>query len=632
MEKMKNTLLFTIAILLLAGCGTQEEKAIENDITSDTTVVIKKEHYSPNVGNDIPRNVYWGDTHLHTKFSPDANLTGNEALGPDDAYRFAKGMAVTANNGMIAKLERPLDFLVVTDHAEYMGLLPGIADGNELLLNSEYGAKLAKELQGSMDDRTEAMFRLVGEIGDANPGFRSKEFEQSIWNYFTATADKYNDPGTFTTFSGYEWSSMPNMYNLHRVVIFKDDASYTNQIIPFSAFDSDNPEDLWKFLENYEKISGGNVLAIPHNGNVSNGTMFMDVDFEGKPLTKEYAETRIKWEPLYEVTQIKGDGETHPMLSPNDEFSDFETWDWGNIVGTIAKEDSMIKYEYARSALKLGLKLKTKLGVNPYKFGLQGATDAHTSLPAIDEDNYWGKFGSYEPNGKRANYASTTKGENGAIVTLNGDVMGAAGYTGVWATENTRSAIFEAMERKEVYATTGPRMIVRFFGGWDFTEGDLYSSYMPEIGYQKGIPMGGDLNGGNGNSPTFMIVAIKDASGANLDRVQIVKGWEDSNGETYEKVYNVALSDGRKLSDNPKLVGNTVDLQNASYSNSIGDTQLSALWIDPNFDASQDAFYYVRVLEIPTPRWTVYDAKFFGTELNQDGFPVIIEERAYSLH
>lgn len=625
--KMKNIATIALAATIIS-CGAPEEKAIETDSVSDATIVNKKENYSPYAGNDIPRNVYWGDTHLHTKLSPDANLTGNGSLGPADAYRFASGQEVTASNGLKAKLERPLDFLVVTDHAEYMGLLPGIADGNDILMATDYGKSLAKLLQGSEEDKFKATLAVVADIGNADAKFRSEEFERTVWKQVTAAADEYNDPGKFTAFIGYEFTSMPKVNNLHRIVMFKDDASFANQIIPFSAFDSENPEDLWMFLEEYEKTTGGNVLAIAHNGNVSNGTMFMDVDFGGKPLTKGYAETRMKWEPLYEVTQIKGDGETHPILSPNDEFADFETWDWGNLDATIAKEDGQHKFEYARSALKLGLQLETELGVNPYKFGLQGASDAHTSLAGVAENNYWGKLSQYSPSADRAEHKTFNK-ENGAVVNKSSYVMGAAGYTGVWATDNTRNAIFDAFERKEVYATTGPRISVRLFGGWDFTEGDLYSAQMPEIGYQKGVPMGGDLSG-TGDAPTFMVVATKDVTGANLDRVQIVKGWEDANGEVHEKVYNVALSDGRKLSDNPKPVGNTVDLENATYSNSIGDAELMALWADPDFDASQDAFYYVRVLEIPTPRWTVYDAKFFETELNKDGFSTIIQERAYS--
>jgi len=629
---MKTSLyLFLIGMLLVSfiGCEVSQEKSTGNNQTVDTTVINKRDNYSPYAGKDIPRNVYWGDTHLHTKLSPDANLTGNGKLGPEDAFRFASGYEVTANNGMQAKLQRPLDFLVVTDHAEYMGLLPGIASGNEILMSTDYGKELAKLLQGSEEDKFQAALSVVSDIGNADAKFRSEEFERTVWQSVTAAADKYNDPGKFTAFIGYEWTSMPKVNNLHRCVIFKDDASYADQITPFSAFDSENPEDLWMFLQGYEDKTGGNVMSIAHNGNVSNGLMFMDVDYGGKPLTKEYAETRMKWEPLYEVTQIKGDGETHPMLSPKDEFADFETWDWGNLDATIKKEDAMLKHEYVRSALKLGLQLETKLGVNPYKFGLQGATDAHTSLTGVAENNYWGKLSQYEPAPGRASHETFTK-KNGAITEKKSDVMGAAGYTGVWAKENTREAIFEAMEKKEVYATTGPRMTVRMFGGWDFTEANLYSAHMPEIGYQKGVPMGGNLVGANSNAPTFMIIATKDVTGANLDRIQIVKGWEDANGEVYEKVYNVALSDGRVLSDNPKPVGNTVDLKNATYSNSIGDAELSALWVDPQFDAKQDAFYYVRVLEIPTPRWTVYDAEFFGTKLKEDGFPTIIQERAYT--
>ena len=444
----------------------------------------------------------------------------------------------------------------------------------------------------------------------------------------TSSADTYNDPGRFTAFIGYEWTTMPKGDNLHRVVVFKDGADKAGQVVPFSAFDSEDPEDLWTYLGGYEKNTGGEVMAIAHNGNVSNGLMFSDKTVEGKPLSQAYAKTRSRWEPLYEVTQMKGDGEAHPYLSPDDEFADYETWDKGNLDGTSAKKKSMLKYEYGRSALKLGLKHEANLGVNPFKFGLIGSTDAHTALATSEENNQWGKLTSKEPNNHRAEtpiIPSKTPG-----LTTWGFEQAASGYAAVWAKENTREALFEAMQRRETYATTGPRMTVRFFGGWDYTSDDVHRPSFADIGYAKGVPMGGDLsNAPKGKAPSFIVQAAKDPDGANLDRVQVVKGWLDSQGTTHEKVYDVALADGRNPGAKAASIGSTVDVENATYTNTIGDVELATVWSDPDFDAGQRAFYYVRVIEIPTPRWTAYDKKFFSNEM-PEGTEMVTQERAYT--
>jgi hypothetical protein len=419
--------------------------------------------------------------------------------------------------------------------------------------------------------------------------------------------------------------------NLHRVVIFKGDASEAGQVLPFSAFDSENPEDLWAYLEAFEKKTGGKVLALAHNGNVSNGLMFSDKDFEGKPLTRAYAETRSRWEPLYEVTQMKGDGETHPLLSPNDEFADYETWDKGNLLGNAAKEDWMLQYEYARSAFKLGLKLESELGVNPFKFGLVGSTDAHTAMATAEEDNQWGKITLLEPKGERAEHYIIESKTNPELSTFGWEQV-ASGYAAVWARENTREAIFEAMQRRETYATTGSRMAVRFFGGWEFTAKDAKTRFPANAGYTKGVPMGGDLEKApQGKSPTFLVGALKDQYSGNLDRIQIIKGWLDKKGKTHEKVYDVVWSGDRKPGSDGKLppVGNTVDVANATWTNTIGSSELITVWKDPNFDPKQKAFYYARVIEIPTPRWTAYDAKFFGVKMPKE-VPMITQERAYT--
>ena len=387
---------------------------------------------------------------------------------------------------------------------------------------------------------------------------------------------------------------------------------------------------LWKLLQQYEDKTGGDVLAIAHNGNLSNGLMFPLINHvDNKPITAAYAETRAMWEPLYEVTQIKGDGEAHPFLSPNDEFADYGTWDKGNLNLSELKTDEMLEYEYARSALQLGLKVEQDLGTNPYKFGMIGSTDSHTSLATADDDNFFGKHSGSEPSAERMEHAFAKFGD---LEILNWETL-ASGYAAVWATENTREAIFDAMERKETYATTGPRMLVRFFGGWDFEENDAHTRQPAEVGYRKGVPMGSDLRKAPaGKSPTFLVAALKDPIGANLDRVQIVKGWIDANGERQERIYDVAVSDGRTIGADGRCtqpVGNTVDLATATWSNSIGNTEMIQVWTDPDFDPALSAFYYLRVLEIPTPKWTAYDAKYYGIDLDGDDTG-IHQERAYT--
>ncbi|WP_432696087.1 DUF3604 domain-containing protein [Marinobacterium sp. YM272] len=588
--------------------------------------------YSPMAGKDYPQQVYWGDTHLHTSYSFDAAMMGNKGLAPEDAYRFARGEEIRAHNGMIARLNRPLDFLMVSDHAEYLGLVPMVSAGNPEVLGDPVGARWAELLNGGPDEQLKALLEMNVDIAKNHKSMVNASVERTAWDAITAAADQYNDPGKFTALIGYEWTTMPGGDNLHRVVMFADDASKAGQIIPFSAFDSEDPEDLWKFLQDYEDNTGGRVLAIPHNGNVSNGQMFALTDRNGEPLSRAYAETRSRWEPVAEVTQIKGDGETHPKLSPNDEFADFERWDKGNLTANAVKTDDMLAFEYARSALKLGLEQEAKLGVNPFKFGMIGSTDAHTSLSAVEENNFWGKFSLFEPSAKRGEIAGYTVGKQGKVYGLTIDESVASGYAAVWATENTREALFDAIKRRETYASTGPRISVRFFGGWDFAKDEVsYPDYV-DRGYTRGVPMGGDLTRAPaGRAPSFMVAAARDPDGANLDRVQIIKGWHDRDGSLQEKVYDIAWSDNRVAQANGKLpgVGNTVDSDAATWTNSIGAAELSSVWTDPEFDPSERAFYYARVLQIPTPRWTTYDEKHFDTQLDSD-MPDAIQERAYT--
>jgi hypothetical protein len=587
--------------------------------------------YSPYINKSFPQRVFWGDTHLHTSYSPDAGMIGNFNLGPADAYRFARGEQVQANNGMQAKLVRTLDFLVVSDHSEYQGLMPVLRTGDPELLENEVGKRWYNWFKEGPEGQYKVFLEFAEDLNNNKGRIPFDDIARSTWDFMTETADEYNEPGKFTAFIGYEWTSTPEGNNLHRVVIFKDGADKASQVVPFSSFNSPDPEDLWTYLANYEAKTGGRVMAIPHNSNVSNGLMFDTKTLKGKPLTKEYARTRTRFEPLHEMTQMKGDSETHPKLSPEDEFADYETWGKANLTGTAAQTDDMLPGNYARSALKRGMKLETEIGANPFKQGFIGSTDSHTSLATAGENNYFGKASIMEPGPERWKHVLIKSQTDPSLTTYAAETS-ASGLAAVWAAENTRDALFEAMERRETYATTGPRMLVRVFAGWDFTPEDLHRADFAEHGYSNGVPMGGDLStAAEGKSPSFVIRALRDPDGANLDRIQIVKGWLDKDGETQEKVYDVAWSGDRKPDAKGKLppVGNTVDVATASYKNTIGDALMFAHWTDPDFDPAERAFYYVRVLEIPTPRWTAYDAVRFNVDMPKD-IPMAHQERAYT--
>jgi len=595
-----------------------------------------QDHYSPYVGRNFPTRVLWGDTHLHTGMSMDAGAFGAR-LGPEDAYRFARGEEVTSSTGQRVKLSRPLDFLVVADHSDNMGFFPRLFAGDPEMLADPTGKRWYDLVQEGGQSGVQAASEIIvafsqGTFPEALASLPGTPEYRTAWDETIDAAEKYNDPGQFTGFIGYEWTSNTGGNNLHRVVIFRDDENRAGLVEPYTTLaplGSDNPRDLWKWLQNYEERTGGRVLAIAHNGNLSNGIMFPWIEsFTGKQIDAEYAETRARWEPLYEATQIKGDGETHPFLSTDDEFADYETWDQGNLDLSVMKQDEMLQYEYARSALQIGLLAQASLGVNPYKFGMIGATDSHTGLATAEEENFFGKHSGAEPGPKRWEHPMAKVGD----AEYTGWSMVSSGYAGVWATENTREAIFDAMMRKETYATTGPRMLVRFFGGWDFTAADATNRLPADVGYTKGVPMGADLPPAPaGKSPTFLVAALKDPLSGNLDRIQIVKGWVDSDGERHEKVHDVAWSGERTPGPDGKLpaVGNTVDVPNATWTNTIGAPELIAVWSDPEFDASQAAVYYARVIEIPTPRWTAYEAKRYGITMS-DEVTMITEERAYT--
>ncbi|MFT5412690.1 MAG: hypothetical protein ACI9NC_005440 [Verrucomicrobiales bacterium] len=634
MTKFLPALLIATLVLMVAPASAQIKPSEQS--LSD---LYPGKAYSPYAGRTFPERPLWGDSHLHTALSFDAGLFGNR-LPPRDAYRFARGEEVVSSTGQAVRLSRPLDWLVIADHSDGMGMSGDIISGKPELLAFEQAARWNKGIVEGGKAAVLATLDLITNFGQGtidpdmlalySPG--SKPYK-SLWEKVIDDAEAFNDPGRFTAFIGFEWTSLIKGNNMHRVVIMRDDAVRAKQVVPFTMTapqGSPDPRDLWKYLTNYEEKTGGEVLAIAHNGNLSNGIMFpLEAQWNGTELDETYVTQRVKWEPLYEATQIKGDGEAHPFLSPDDKFADYETWDIGNLDLTEAKTDEMLAGEYAREALKRGLAIETRLGTNPYKFGLIGATDSHTSLATAEEDNFFGKHSGVEPSPERMSHPAFQS----EVGTLMGWQMVASGLAAVWATENTREAIFDAMQRKEVYGTTGPRMSVRLFGGWAFTEQDLNSRVPAFVGYKKGVPMGGDLRvkPEDAKAPSFMVYALRDPIGANLDRIQVVKGWLGADGATHEKVYDVAWSGDRKPGADGKLpsVGNTVDVANANWINTIGNSELGTVWIDPDFDPQQKAFYYARVLEIPTPRWTTYEAFRFGIDL-PEGAPTSTQERAYT--
>lgn len=634
MPKIRNIILGTVAVVavgagLTYGWRQYQEKSILDDarvaqVSSDKEIT-----------SGVATKLLWGDTHLHTANSIDAFGFGVK-LGPEEALRFARGEEVTSTWGLKAKLERPLDFLVIADHSGGLGATKALYEAPSFLIRDP----TLRRWHDTMHEGPDGMQRVTAELIDrvgrndlpaalTDPE-RQKKTSTTIWTGHSKLVERYNEPGKFTAFMGFEYTLMPGGNNLHRVVMFRDGKSRTDRVLPYDPGQGDTPvSQLWDYMENYEKVTGGKVLAIPHNSNLSNGMMFEMVGPGGGPMTAEYAKRRAAREPVVEITQIKGDSESHPFLSPNDEFAGYGTagWELGNLTMQAAKKPQDLGGEYIREALKRGLAIEAKTGVNPYKFGVIGSTDSHTGLATADENNFFGKHSGGEPNGKRASEAQNLGTREGRF----GWHYLAGGYAAVWATANTRAAIFDAMMRKEIYATTGPRMAVRFFGGWDFTADDFSGDWV-KAGYARGVPMGADLKPGNG-APKFMISALKDPIGANLDRVQVVKGWVDGSGQLQEKVFEVVWGDAEKRMKgaNGKVpaVGDTVDIAKASYTNSIGDPELRTVWSDPEFEPKVRAFYYVRVMEIPTPRWVLFDAIRYGAKL-LPGTELKSQERAYS--
>ncbi len=623
-------------------------------IPNASAVAEEREPYSPYVDREFPNRVFWGDTHLHSSWSPDAGGTGNRLLTPEQAYRFARGETVTGQHGERVALRRPLDFLVVADHSEALGLYPLLEEEDAILLATPNGRKWRTMLESGEWGEIGLDFAL-GLATGRNP-FGTAEAKHSIarrvWDRVIANAERHNEPGVFSAFIGYEWTSMPDGANLHRIVMFRDGAARVGQVVPWSSVDSEDPEALWRYMADYETKTGGGIIAIPHNSNLSAGRMFELKDMRGAAFSSDYARTRSRWEPLVEATQIKGDSETAPHLSPEDEFADFGTWDRSRGMGIGKHEDWMYEFEYVRSALGNGLVEAERLGANPFELGLIGSTDAHTGLATADDDDFWGKFSANEPSvrdldGLAAAFEISPDSELGKQfgARLSGQLVGdqsktwslvASGYAAVWARENTRAAIFDAMKRRETYATTGPRMTVRFFGGWDFETEDANRPDLAAVGYARGRPMGSTLtpppSAAPREAPSFLVSVARDPIGANLDRVQIVKLWVDAQGKRQERVYDVVVSGSREIGQDGRCrtpVGDTVDVARATYRNSIGAALLTTVWRDPDFDPARRAAYYVRALEIPTPRWTTYDAARLGTTLAPE-IPRTIQARAYT--
>jgi hypothetical protein len=638
MKHFRLTITVTGTALLLATPTIQAapQAGHGGDITIDPAAVSETRRlgdrsYSPYARRKFPTRPLWGDQHLHTSWSFDAGFVCT--LGVEEALKFARGEEVKSTYGVPAQLSRPLDWVVMTDHSDSMGFTSEIRAGNKALMTDDLLRQWNRVMNGDDFDAilSTAMDAIQRQGNGTLPGVATDPaFLQSVWDKYTGIIERYNEPGRFTAFIGYEWTPNPGPgNNMHRNVVYRDGKEVADKMAPFTTFESVDPEDLWAWMARYEETTGGKVHAIPHNGNLSNGLMFnTEKTYSGDELSREYAEMRMRFERLYEVTQIKGDGETHPSLSPDDEFADFETWDKGNLNLTPKKPD-MIQYEYAREAYKNGLKLRQQLGVDPFKFGLVAGSDSHTALTAVEEDNFFGKHSGVEPSPNR--WKHITLAFDGREIL--GWEMAAAGYTAVWATDNTRESIWDAMYRREAYATTGPRMTVRFFGGWEFNARDAAAREPGWIGYDKGVPMGANLEKRvPGKAPTFLVGALRDPIGGNLDRIQIIKGWVDSDGEARERVYDVAVSGDREIGADGRCrtaVGNTVDVAEATWSNDIGAPELITVWEDPDFDPAQPAFYYARVIQIPTPRWTAYDAKRFQVDMPEK-VPMVIQERAYT--
>ncbi|MCH4822301.1 DUF3604 domain-containing protein [Gramella lutea] len=612
-----------LCICLFWSCGDEKKEKTENESSSTRADREQIER------NEL-KEAYFGDTHVHTGWSFDAGLDG-ATLTPTDAYRYATGEEVTSNSGIKTQISRPYDWFMITDHSDGMGTINEVIDGNAEMMESEVLQRWNKAFaSGSEQAAADAKSEVINlqSTGKLPKQVMDPKWMKTAWNKTIDAAEEFYKPGNFTTFTAYEWTvNAGGGDNLHRNIIYKEGGDQARDILPLTTFETEDPKKLWEWMANYEAQTGDKLLAIPHNGNMSNGRMYEEQQFDGSPMTSEWAEMRQKYERLMELFQYKGQSEAHPFLSPEDEFADYELWDRGNLVLKPKKSKEAWKYEYWREGLKSGMRIQQELGVNPFMYGSNSATDAHTGISSLEEDEFYGKFKTVEPSNKERWNFPLIDGNNDQY---KGWEMAASGVMGVWAESNTREDIWEAMYRRETFSTTGPRMKIRFFGGFDYTEED--KNDLAKNGYEKGVAMGAMLGAAmNDKAPTFLIQAMKDPEGANLDRLQVIKGWVDASGETQEKIYQVAWSGDRKLDNNGKLpaVGNTVNLETAEYTNDIGDTEFTTYWTDPDFDPSLPAFYYVRVLEIPTPRWTLFDKVRHDLTL-PDEVPLVHQERGVS--
>ena len=597
------------ALVVIAACSPVEDPSLFPKFNAASAIpppIRENTTFNPE------RNLYWGDLHIHTSYSTDAYISGVRAT-PNDAYTFVKGGEIEHAAGYGIRMTRPLDFAAVTDHSEYIGVLRA-TDPDLPLKKRGLRKRLLKD--GRISNTLLMAQTMLGfDLENALvPGW--EDFSRAAWRDIVATAEKHNDPGRFTAFIGYEWSSMPGERNLHRNIIYR---SANVPELPFSSVDSEDPRDLWTALEQQRK-QGIDSFAIPHNGNVSDGRMYDEVMFDGKTMDATYARRRMENEPLSEIFQVKGSSETHPLLSHEDEFAGFEIYDTQL---SQSQKKSRATGSYVRDALRTGLEMSHNEGFNPYRFGVIGSSDGHNASSPVDENNYHGKLpildGSAGLRMGEANfYPKDMPG---------GQRWSSAGLAAVWAQENTRESLYDAMLRKETYATSGPRIVVRFFGGWDYPKDLLKRHNWIAVAEQNGVAMGQKLPAGDAPAPSFVVWAIRDPDSGNLDRIQIIKAWIDGSGRSHEKIFNATWSEQRQINAANRLpaVGNTVDAAAATYTNTIGSEQLSAVWIDPEFDPLQEAFYYARVIEIPTPRWSTYDSVTLGIPAPE---PASLQERA----
>ena len=606
-------------VALLAGGAYLAQSRDADAVVPDGVLSVSLAQDTPAaaIPSNPDRDVFFGQTHNHTSWSMDAFTIGNTLTGPAEAYQFAMGMPIKHPGGYEVKLNKPLDFQGVTDHSEYLGMIRLANDPTSPVSK----LPIADKLKASSPEQALQVFKYLVSFIASNkpiPGLADPALTKSVWDQYVAISDKYNQPGKFTAFVSYEWTSAPGYQNMHRNIFFRDSKHLPQ--VPFTSMDSDKAEDLWAWMDGQRK-SGTDLLAISHNGNLSNGLMFpVSTDGKGKPLTPAWAQERLNNEPLTEIHQLKGTSETTPELSPNDEFADYELMNF--LIG-VDNSTSNPHGSFVREAYQHGLAMQASRGYNPYKFGMVGAGESHNTVTAYTQSNYFGGH-AFLDGSPKARLAGTV--EAGMDIVK----LSTSGLAGVWAEQNTRESIFDAMRRKEVYGTSGVRIKVRMFGGWDYPATVFGQRDWVKVGYRNGVPMGGDLRPRKGGAPSFLVWALKDPDDGNLDRIQIVKGWTKDT-KLYEKVYDVAWAGDRRpdpRTGKVPAIRSTVDIKNASYTNTVGAVELKKVWRDPDFDPSLHAFYYVRVLQIPTPRWSTYDAKALGVAPPKGVSPTV-QERAW---